>query len=345
MISEIKYGLFKYEVKDYYAVLGVPVYANAQEIRLRYLKIAYQLHPDTCKISDENYKKKASQILSKLVNPAYENLYKDKPRRECELILGEISRKLAADAYKITIATESAKTLFNQDHGREKLYTELLEKLAVEQYQDLDKIITKIALISELNMVYVMFQTESERTSTRKINVPSATSEKSPVIVSASNQESSEPTKNINSAGEDDSSGSTMSRLSRLIRSATQSKEQGNFEQGVLDLREALKIEPNNSTSHALIGSIYLEQGNLTYGKIHIKKAIQLDPNNSLAKESQEKLKNLQAQDKKKPDSKTQKTPEKSSSNKAQKTPEKSKDGKDDKDKKNVPKIFGIPLW
>lgn len=351
MLGDIKYGLFKYEVKDYYAILGLPLDTNnAKQIRSRYHKIAYQLHPDTSHGIQENHKDKANQILSRLVNPAYENLYKDKSRRECQLIISETGRKLASDAYKITISTEIAKKLFKEENNRDKLYRELVEQFSLDLYKDLDKTLTKIAMISELNMVYIMLQKDTELQKIRGNQVKSIPTN-NPVQQSNPNINVSENNQGLenqdNLSPKQDKQGETKSKLSKIIDNARQHQEDGNFEQAILELREALKIEPDNSIVHALIGSFYLEQNNKAYAKIHLKKALTLNPDESTAKECQAKIKELEGSK-----SNTKSTDKKSSDksatdNKGKKAPQgkDKKDGKDSKDKKNVPKIFGIPLW
>jgi curved DNA-binding protein CbpA len=380
MISDLKYGLFKYDVKDYHAILGVPINAEAQAIRKRYLKIAYQLHPDTCTTSEPDNKSKASQILSKLVNPAYENLYKDKPRRECELILSEMGRRLSSDSYKITLVTDTAKKLYQEDKAREKLYYELIEKLAVDQYKDIDLIVKKIALMSELNMVYLMFLDET-KSQPKKISQPpsvntqssSGIAQSDPNIYETQTDNANESMENGKSKSNEEAADSTTSKLAKLISNIKQNKEDGNTEQGILDARDALKLDPNNSTCHALIGSLYLEQGNITYAKIHIKKAYELnsaDPEAKQAKEALEKLENKDkpksskggakssshksssSKDVKSKDHKSGAKPKDNKSKDNKSKDNKSKDNKakdnkenDDDPKKNVPKIFGIYLW
>jgi len=73
MSFKIDSGLFKFNFTDHHAVLGVPVDAEFKDIRKRYLKIARCLHPDSCSAQSEADKQRANQLLSKLVNPAYEN--------------------------------------------------------------------------------------------------------------------------------------------------------------------------------------------------------------------------------------------------------------------------------
>ncbi|MBL1210558.1 DnaJ domain-containing protein [Geminocystis sp. GBBB08] len=345
MISDLKHGLFKYDVKDYYAILGVPIDANVKDIRLRYLKIAYQLHPDTNQAKTEAEKQRASSILSKLVNPAYENLSKEKLKKESELIMSEIGRRLATESYKITIGSESAKKLLQEEKNTNKLYHELIEKLAPEQYQDLEKVHIKIALMSELNMVYLMSEKNIEYNKVMGVSRQSEISiGEGSISQSSGNINTSEPNLN-NSIQNETPKKPTVSRLDKLINSAKQHAENGNYEQGIIDLREAVKIDSNSSTAHALLGSMYVKQNNLTYGRIHINKAMVLDGNNPIAKQAQQELKDTEKKDK----SGGSKAPVKSGKDaKAVKSPEKSKDKSKDvkKDgKKEAPKIFGIPLW
>lgn len=348
MISDLKHGLFKYDVKDYYAILGVPIDANAKDIRLRYLKIAYQLHPDTNQAETEEERTRASNILSKLVNPAYENLYKDKLRKECELILSEIGRRLATDSYKITVGSESAKKLLQEEKNSNKVYHELIEKLAPEQYQDLDKLPIKISLMSELNMVYLMSQ------KTIEFNKVLGTSNQSQINVgegsisqSSSNIETSASNLDSSTTEETTTSKPKISRLDKLINSAKQHSENNNYEQGIIDLREAVKIDSNSSTVHALLGSMYVKQNNLTYGRIHINKAMALDPNDPIAKQAQQELKDIEKAQKS-ANTPSAKSSKPSKDTKATQSVDKSKDKskeKDGKGKKEAPKIFGIPLW
>lgn len=340
MISEIKYGLFKYDIKDYYAILGLPIDANAKEVRARYIKIAYQLHPDTCASVEPKDKKKASTILSKLVNPAYENLYKDKARRECELILAETARKLASEPERITLSTDLAQKLYQEPQNRRKIYRELINKIVTNQYEDFNKVLTKIALLSELNMVYAICEQESQGIATKRSKFTSPAMVSSPVVSSKGNESLSKKSPNIQPnislETQSESLTSPISRLTKLIESAKQHQEKENIQAGILDLREALKIDPNNSTCHALIGSFYLRQNNMVYAKVHIKKAIELDSNNPLVKKSKHQLQEQES---------NQKPSSKSSSKSGSKTKKSSTKSKDKKEKKEAPKIFGIPLW
>ena len=77
MSFQIDQGLFKFDFIDNHAILGVPISADSKEVRKRYLKIARRLHPDSLTTNSDAVKHQATQLLSKLVNPAYEKLSKD----------------------------------------------------------------------------------------------------------------------------------------------------------------------------------------------------------------------------------------------------------------------------
>ena len=337
-MSDIKYGLFKYEVKDYYSVLGVPIDATAKEIRLRYLKIAYLLHPDTCTAETSEEKEKASQILSKLVNPAYENLYQDKLRKECQLIFSEIARRFSSNNYEVTVVSDTAQKLMEQDEkSLDKIYRETVGKFASDLYQDVNKVHQKIGLISELNMVYLMTNTMGASSSSSRMG-----STKPIVTQSSASTSNQSPQTEANDSGDLEQSGD--SRIDKLISSAQQHLEDRNFEQGILDLREALKEDPNNSTCHALLGSLYLKQGNIPYAKIHINKANQLNYDDPIVQQSRKELKEVDGTSDSSQGKKGKSTKSKGKKVSKSQSASKSKD-KDKEGKKEPPKIFGIPLW
>ena len=51
-----------------------------------------------------------------------------------------------------------------------------------------------------------------------------------------------------------------------------------NLSQAIVELRETLKQDPNNSSCHGLLGLAYLKQEQLTIAKIHINKARKVNP-------------------------------------------------------------------
>lgn len=154
LFFKIDSGLFKFDFTDHHAVLGVPVDAEAKDIRKRYLQIARRLHPDTCAASEAD-KQWASQLLSKLVNPAYEKFAQERSHAEYMVLLREMSKRLVQESAAIELKSELSKQL-NESNNIEHVYRTSLRQLAQKQYESFDQVPQLIAQISELNLVYLL---------------------------------------------------------------------------------------------------------------------------------------------------------------------------------------------
>jgi curved DNA-binding protein CbpA len=263
-------GLFKLDLVDHYAILGVPLDADPKQIRQRYLKVAYQLHPDTCQASSDAEKKQATRILSKLVNPAYEHLSKDNSRAEYLLILSHMGKTLTMESGKITLTSEPAKELAQAVANTEQTYKKLLQSLASEQYNSIGEILKTIAQISELNLVYLML---------KQGQILPAKTTQLPKSKTASETQVEKP-----------QTETTVSPVANYIRRAQDYLDRNNSAQAILEMRDALKIEPNNSTCHGLMGLAYLKQNQMTMAKVHINKAWQSNPADPVAMKAKQEL-------------------------------------------------------
>jgi len=275
MSFQIERGLFVLDFTDHHAILGVPVDAEIKDIRKRYLKIARRLHPDSFSSESESDKQRASELLSKLVNPAWEKLSQERDRSEYLLLLklkGQqgIQKKASLDFHG-NLAKQLL-TASNPDH----FYQTSLKGLADKQYEHLDQSLELTAQISELNLVYLMrkeSQGESISVEQRKTlytgsNLPD------------SSQSSTRPTAGAKPAAQQPQRESVAAQYYRRAQGYV---EKNSFAPAVRELREALQIEPNNSKCHSLLGMVYLRQNQSTMAKIHFKKALQLDPNDEMA--------------------------------------------------------------
>ncbi|MGL5942510.1 MAG: J domain-containing protein [Waterburya sp.] len=295
MSFAIKHGLFKLNITDYHAILGVSLDADSKDIRLEYLKIAQKLHPDKCR-SNANKMKIAGQILSKLVNPAYEQLSKKNNFAEHQLVLTQIGKRLAENKTKITIEGESAKELLKAGDSFELLYPKLLKQLSLEKYKSLEQTVNDIGILSELNLVYLMLKSErginrQQKSSPSVANKQTVTQRNSTVIQGTAVPTQTSPTTSQTSSKIDEPT--PESRISAFVSRAQQYIAKGEYEQAITELRDALRIDPNHAQAHAVTGLAYLHKRQLTMAKVHIGKACSAEPHNPIVVESKKALDKL----------------------------------------------------
>jgi curved DNA-binding protein CbpA len=284
MPSQIERGLFKFDFTDHHAVLGIPVNADVKEVRKRYLKIARRLHPDSNRTASEAEKKQANQLLSKLVNPAYEQLSQSNSR-DYIISLGHMGRRLAAEGAKLPLASETAKQLFKAGPNLDNAYKSAIHNLASKQYESLEQSLDQIAEISELNMVYLMLKGSKGESLTPTAGRSAAgTGTGAGRPTGGTGTGAGRPPTGTGAGGASGGTGSGLpdsgerSRVDEYLRRAKGYIDKNNFAAAVLELREALKLEPNNSSSHSLLGYAYLRQNQPGMAKVHINKALQLNP-------------------------------------------------------------------
>ncbi|MEH2235388.1 J domain-containing protein [Nostoc sp.] len=269
MSFKIDRGLFKYDFIDHHAVLCIPVDADVKEIRKRYLKIARRLHPDSSFTKTATQKQLGNELLSKLVNPAYEKLSSDRTRAEYILILSQIGKRLVQESTSVTLNTDLAKQLAdasNVDH----FYKSAIAKLAQTQYDSLEQALQVIAQVSELNLVYLM------RSAGKSSTAPPPTAQ--PKVQSGTPQPNTPKNPPLAPAPPKEDSA-----VEQYVRRAQSLIDKNQLAQAKVELQDALKLEPKNSRCHSLIAMVYLKQNQLKMAKIHFDNALKLDPNDETA--------------------------------------------------------------
>lgn len=313
MSLQIDRGLFKFDFIDCHAILGVPVDADAKEVRKQYLKIARRLHPDSCKSHNDAEKKIANELLTKLVNPANEQL--SRSNRDYLVTLRGMGQRLAAEGGKVSVSSPTAKQLVQAGANLDNVYKSTLKNLALKQYESLDQVLDKTAEISELNMVYLMVKGKTIKTSvatksttatpatTATVKTPTptdtgkthtATGAGKPPITPTSAKSAPKTTTGAANAGA--SASQEVSRVDAYIRRAEGYIAKKNFAGGVLELKEALKLEPTNSKCHSLLGLAYLKQNQVSMARVHINQALQLNPNDENALQAKKMIERLTGQ-------------------------------------------------
>ncbi|AVH72569.1 J domain-containing protein [Nostoc sp. 'Lobaria pulmonaria (5183) cyanobiont'] len=267
MSFKIDRGLFKYDFIDHHAVLCVPVDADVKEIRKRYLQVARRLHPDSSLTETAAQKHLGNELLSKLVNPAYEKLSGDRTRTEYILILSQIGKRLVQESASVTLNTGLARQLVeaaNIDH----FYKTAIAKLAQTQYDSLEQAQQVIAQASELNLVYLM------RSAGKASAAPPPPAQPK---VQSGTPEPNTPKNTAPAPPKEDLI------VEQYIRRAQSLIDKNQFAQAKVELQDALKLEPKNSRCHSLIAMVYLKQNQLKMAKIHFDNALKLDPSDETA--------------------------------------------------------------
>ncbi|MEO1591540.1 MAG: DnaJ domain-containing protein [Cyanobacteria bacterium J06632_22] len=285
---DIEQGLFKLDIADHHAVLGVPVDADAKQVRKRYLKVARKLHPDSLTSATPEQKQQASEILSKLVNPAYETLSQEKKAVEHNILLKMKGQQLQQQPALLSVSIEEAKRLSgsnNVDYD----YANALKQLNAEQYESLDTLVETIGKISELNAVYMMRKGGGGAAPAPAKSRPSAAagaaaSETGTGAAAGSSATSSGDTGFIRPQRRRDMV------IDSYIKRAKEFQYKGNFSRAVVELREAVKQYPDSALCHSNLAAAYIKAKQEKMASIHAKRALELDPEDSIAGDIKKRL-------------------------------------------------------
>ena len=277
----IEQGLFQFDLTDYHAILGVSLDADTRQIRKRYLKIARKLHPDSLLSSTDTDKQKANELLSKLVNPAYEKLTQEKEMTEHLVVLRLRGQQLSRKVASIEWQSDAAKSLTNHNNPI-SLYANSLQKLATAQYESLESVLSIIGQISELNLAYLINTAGS----------PTSMTEGESEAASNSNAASASGTTGVTTKAS--SPPSPKRQHEAIIESyLNRSREfafKKDYSRAILEMRDAVRTHPTNVQCHSQLADYYLQAGQPKMAKIHLKRALEIDPENKLAKQLDEKV-------------------------------------------------------
>jgi curved DNA-binding protein CbpA len=272
MSFQLDRGLFQFDFTDRHAILGLNVNAEELEIRNRYQAIARRLHPDSGVWKTDAERNLAVQLFSRLVTHAYAKLSRSSQREEQAIMLDLLGKRLVNESSQIQIVDPLAQQLYQSGSDFDRVYADLLSQLVAQQYEHLDLSVAVINQISELNMVYLLRKHLQSITSAPPSNG------------------AAKPAKVDTQAA--DNSGKP-SLIEGSLRRAEEYLNMKNWNKAVLELRDALKLEPNSSRAHALLGLAYLRQQQPTMAKISINKALQLNPKEAQALHAKQELDKL----------------------------------------------------
>ncbi len=266
-------GLFQFDFDDYHAVLGVPITADTKTVRKRYLTIARKLHPDSLSEAPAAEARQASEILSKLVNPAYEALSQEKSSTEHLLVLKLKGQSLRQSGSPPAVSSAAAQELIKASYA-EAAYRQAVNGLAARQFDQLDAVTSIMGELSELNLVYLYRSSLRDDTSAQ------------PGTASARPQSTSAPTPASSNPGQATVPSPRHSQsaiLESYINRAQEYEYDKDYSRAILELREAVKAYPTNGPCHSYLATLYLKAGQATMARIHAKRALDINPKDEKA--------------------------------------------------------------
>lgn len=269
---------------DPYAILGVSVTADERRISKRYRQVAKQLHPDQQLNADQAIREFSGQILTRLVNPAYQRLKQDKGRLETLATLRFKVRRLEREK-KIIARGSLERQLMEVDESEiEIFYEKALSELSETQYTSAKAFAEQTHAMAELNLVYLR----------RKMGEPVIREKRTGLIpAEPAKQTAPMPTP----AGPPAASAAAMNGEAPQVNYAQRHISRAkvyiankSYPQAIQELRDAVRIESNNSSYHAMLGQAYLLQKMVGMAKVHFRQALKLDATNDVALKYAKKL-------------------------------------------------------
>ena len=289
-------GLFKYDFTDQHAILGVPLDAEFNDIRKRYMKIARRLHSDTCSFESQADKDWANQFLSKVVNPAYNKFSKESDRKEYNLLLAAIGKRVAKEQAKMQIESEAAKQLATAKDW-EEAYKTAVSKLALKQYESVKETQEAINQISELNMVYLLRKERLGGVGVAAGSPPKAATPTSTAKTAAATPAT--PATPATATPAPPTAKVQDSPAEAYCRRAQGFMDSKSYAKAILELKEGVKRDPKHSKAHGMLAMCYFEQNQATMAKLEMNKALASNPQEPTALEVKKKLEQAAAKSKK----------------------------------------------
>ncbi|HIK45902.1 MAG TPA: DnaJ domain-containing protein [Leptolyngbyaceae cyanobacterium M65_K2018_010] len=253
---------------DPYAVLGVSVAADERRLLKRYHLVAKRLHPDVQTAQAPEQREFVQQVLTKLVNPAYQRLKQEKNRSETLATLRFKVRRLSRD-HQLNLEDEASRRLLKVPEAEvDVAYEHALEQLSNRQYSSAADFERCTQALGELNLAYLK----------RKMGDAIIREKRSGLIGASAPKPASEPQ---TSPKPESSSASTYAE--RHYQRAQEYLKAQNLAAAIQELKDAIKLEPHNSHYHCLMGQAYLHNKLTGMAKVHFKQALRLNPQHGVA--------------------------------------------------------------
>jgi tetratricopeptide (TPR) repeat protein len=257
--------------KDPYAALGVSIFADDRRISKRYWQVAKLLHPDTQVGQNGVTTEFANQLITRIINPTYQRLKQEKTRSEVLATMRFRVRRLA-NQNGLQPSFESAQQLLRIPEAEvDVFYENTLTQLAEPQFSSPAHFHQTLIQIGQLNLICLR----------RKMGDVIIREKRTGLVAAPQPPERQEP----------DPPPTNYAEKYRIR--AMSYLQQQNYDMALQELRDALKIEPNNVEFHSLIAQVYFMQQKYGMAKAHLKRTLQLNPNHPVAQKYLQRLEQL----------------------------------------------------
>ncbi|HLP87296.1 MAG TPA: DnaJ domain-containing protein [Nostocaceae cyanobacterium] len=267
---------------DPYAVLGISVNANDRQILKRYHQLAKLLHPDQYAKNHHQNQQLAAAILTNLVNPAYQKLKQTAKRSDTLAILRTHITNLDNQKVLSLSMANIGEILTKTALEAEPIYEQAIASQAENQYQSFDQLYQITQELNTLNLLYLSLPKAAKARSISQEIKPGET------IITAPTPEHDKI--------------ESICYAQRHYERALEYAKQKKWAIAVQEVRDAIKLEPNNSDYHALLGVVHFYQNFPGMAKVYIRQALKLNPKQPLALKYATKL-NIEPTENTKPQS------------------------------------------
>jgi len=151
----------------------------------------------------------------------------------------------------------------------ELFYEQTLNQLSQQQYDSLQNFEAATHQISELNQVFLR----------RKMGEPVIRQKRTGLMAASTATASPIPTPGPGVPGE----AAPISYADRHFKRAQEYLRAQRAPEAIQELKDALKLQPQNSNYHCLMGQAYLLNKLPGMAKVHFKQALRLNPKNAVA--------------------------------------------------------------
>lgn len=261
---------------DPYAVIGVPVTADGQRLIKRYRSVAKLLHPDRFIQADPSVRELVTQLLTRLVNPAYSKVKDESSQKEILVLIGLQAQQAAKDG--IDLQTAVARSLKSQPLAQvDSFYEQQVSAISDRQYSDLHSFDEATRSLIELNAVYFQLKSGEPTWRPRRTGLM-PTPSMSQSNPSQSTQHSA-PTTIVPPVP-------TLNNVyaQRHYDRAKHYAQTSAWKEAISELKDAIRMDQSCGDYHALLGFVYFKQEQRGMARVHFKQALKLNPDDTLAK-------------------------------------------------------------